>query len=356
MTRQLDDARRQVESNRLELERSNVYLESVLAHLSSGVLVFDEQFRVSLFNDGAQVILHVDLRQARGRSLDDVHGAAGLSERIRQAFAEHAAVGSERPYWQQQFELELELPPARASEARHHIVTLLARGTHLQIDGMDSGYLVVFDDITEVISANRAVAWGEVARRLAHEIKNPLTPIQLSAERLAMKLAGRLDEKDEAMLLRSTNTIVSQVGSLKQMVDDFREYARTPPAKKQQVDINALIEDVLILYGWDPQEGMLLDGKHPVHIDVSLDRDIPLIYGDPNQLRQVIHNLVVNACDASSLQDDQTVGRVRVQTKLTRSSTSENTHSFAVRLLVADNGTRFAPQVINRSFEPYVTT
>src|SRR5699024_7295154 len=108
--------------------------------------------------------------------------------------------------------------------------------------------------------------------------------------------------------------------------------------------------------GWDPHEGMLSDGSHPVHIDVSLDRDIPLIYGDPNQLRQVIHNLVVNACDASSQQDDQTVGRVQVQTKLTRSGASENTHSFAVRLLVADNGPGFAPQVINRIFEPYVTT
>lgn len=357
MTRQLDDARRQVESNRLELERSNVYLESVLAHLSSGVLVFDEQFRVSLFNDGAQVILHVDLRQARGRSLDDVHGAAGLSERIRQAFAEHAAVGSERPYWQQQFELELELPPARASEARHHIVTLLARGTHLQIDGMDSGYLVVFDDITEVISANRAVAWGEVARRLAHEIKNPLTPIQLSAERLALKLVDQLDERGATLLQRSTNTIISQVASLKQMVDDFREYARTPPAQMQNVDINALVMDVLALYGWDPDDDTL-PGNHGVELalQVSLDDSIPAVHGDPTQLRQVIHNLVVNASDAAAQAGDAAQPCVTVTTVLTRTGRDPEDDTVAVRLSVADNGPGFAPQLLTRVFEPYVTT
>src|SRR5699024_644014 len=141
-----------------------------------------------------------------------------------------------------------------------------------------------------------AGAWGAVARRLAHEIKNPLTPIQLSAERLAMKLADRLDERDAAMLQRSTNTIISQVASLKQMVDDFREYARTPPAQMQSIDINALIADVLALYGWDPAEGLAHANGRDVALDVSLDDDIPAIHGDPTQLRQVIHNLLVNAC------------------------------------------------------------
>ena len=354
MTRQLDEARRLVETNRLQLERSNVYLESVLAHLSSGVLVFDERFHVTLFNQGAQAILNVDLRQVAGRPLETVEGAIGLVARIREAFADHAAVGSERPYWQQQFELEL--LPARQTESRQHIVTLLARGTHLQIDGEDSGYLVVFDDISEVISANRAVAWGEVARRLAHEIKNPLTPIQLSAERLAMKLADRLDERDAAMLQRSTNTIISQVASLKQMVDDFREYARTPPAQMQSIDINALIADVLALYGWDPAEGLAHANGRDVALDVSLDDDIPAIHGDPTQLRQVIHNLLVNACDAASSAEDAEPARVQVTTMLTRAERSDQTQSLAVRLSVADNGPGFAPQMLTRVFEPYVTT
>lgn len=354
MTRQLDEARRMVESNRQQLERSNVYLESVLSNLSSGVLVFDESFRVSMFNHGAQSILHVDLRVVKGRPLETVDGALGLAQRIREAFSEHAAVGSERPYWQQQFELEL--APAPDNETKRHVVTLLARGTHLQVDDRGNGYLVVFDDISEVISANRAVAWGEVARRLAHEIKNPLTPIQLSAERLAMKLADRLDEKDAAMLMRATNTIVNQVTSLKQMVDDFREYARTPPAQMQELDINELIADVLSLYGWDPVDGMVHEHGHDVHLEVSFDSGVPPVYGDPTQLRQVIHNLIVNACDASAQHPPPEGAQVSVKTTLTSAGRDDDGDQLAVRLTVSDNGPGFAPQVLTRVFEPYVTT
>src|SRR5690606_23290669 len=285
MTRQLDEARQMVENNRQQLERSNVYLESVLSNLSSGVLVFDEMFRVTMFNQGAQSILRVDLRSVKGRPLETADGAFALSQLIRQAFVAHSAVGSERLYWQQQFELELEA--ASDNEKKRHVVTLLARGTHLNVDGRGNGYLVVFDDISEVISANRTVAWGEVARRLAHEIKNPLTPIQLSAERLAMKLGGRLNEEDAAMLTRSTDTIVSQVGSLKKMVDDFREYARTPPAQMQPIDINDLIGDVLTLYGWDPVECAVRGDGLNVGLEVEFDPQLPHIEGDVTQLRQV---------------------------------------------------------------------
>lgn len=354
MTRQLDEARHMVENNRQQLERSNVYLESVLSNLSSGVLVFDEAFRVTMFNQGAQSILHVDLRQVKGRPLETVDGALTLAQRIRGAFSEHLAVGSERPYWQQQFELELE--DACDNETQKHVVTLLARGTHLKVDGRGNGYLVVFDDISEVISANRAVAWGEVARRLAHEIKNPLTPIQLSAERLAMKLEGHLNETDAALLVRSTNTIVNQVASLKQMVDDFREYARTPPAQMQDIDINALIADVLTLYGWDPIEGAVRGDSKSVPIDVQFDDDAPMIEGDPTQLRQVIHNLLANACDAATQDRDAAEGCVYVQTTRTHAGADDDRGNLAVRLTVSDNGPGFAPQVLNRVFEPYVTT
>lgn len=353
MTRQLDEARHMVENNRLQLERSNVYLESVLSNLSSGVLVFDEGFRVTMFNQGAQSILHVDLRQVKGRPLETVDGALPLAQRIREAFAAHLAVGSERPYWQQQFEIELEA--ATDNETKKHTLTLLARGTHLRVDGRGNGYLVVFDDISEVISANRTVAWGEVARRLAHEIKNPLTPIQLSAERLAMKLEGRLDETDAALLVRSTNTIVNQVASLKQMVDDFREYARTPPAQMQDIDINALISDVLSLYGWDPELGEVRgEGKSiPISVDFG---DVPIIEGDPTQLRQVIHNLLANACHAAGQDQPLQDARVYVQTTQTQGRSDGGGGGTAVRLTVSDNGPGFTPQVLTRVFEPYVTT
>ena len=342
MTRQLDEARRMVESNRLQLERSNVYLESVLANLSSGVLAFDEGFRVTTINQGAQTILQADLRSVIGRPLETVDNMLEFANLIRQAFSEHAAVGSERAHWQQQFELK------RAAQGE---AILLARGTHLHVDGRGNGYLVVFDDITEVISASRTVAWGEVARRLAHEIKNPLTPIQLSAERLAMKLVDKLEPPDAQMLTRSTNTIVNQVGSLKKMVDDFREYARTPPAVMQRIAFNSLVADVLALYGWEGGGG---ESPRALNLDVRLEPDLPDVEGDSTQLRQVIHNLLSNARDAVAERGE--AGQVWVSTQLVQSSRSDGGGERAVRFTVSDNGPGFAAQVAQRAFEPYVTT
>lgn len=351
MTRQLDDARRLVESNRQKLERSNVYLESVLANLSAGVLVFDEQFRVTTFNKGAQKILAVDLRAVIGRPLETIEGMLDFAQRIRQAFSDHTAVGSERSHWQEQFEITLQ--PGNPEEQEHTLI-LLARGSHLRVDGRGNGYMVVFDDITEVISANRSVAWGEVARRLAHEIKNPLTPIQLSAERLAMKLADKLEPADAQLLERATTTIVNQVGSLKHMVDDFREYARKPALMMVPVDFNALVAEVLTLYGWDPAEGTGGDAQHPWRLDVSLDPGIPFVLGDPTQLRQVVHNLLANARDA--LADDSTDGKIEVSTQLTNGGGQEDGMPPAVRFTVSDNGPGFSAQILQRAFEPYVTT
>ena len=351
MTRQLDEARNMVESNRQQLERSNVYLESVLSNLSAGVLVFDEQFRVTTFNQGAQTILGADLRAVPGRPLETIDGMLDFARRVRQAFADHVAVGSERVHWQEQFEIKLQ---GTTADVESHSLILLARGTHLRVDGRDNGYMVVFDDITEVISANRSVAWGEVARRLAHEIKNPLTPIQLSAERLAMKLADKLDPADAQLLERATNTIVNQVSSLKHMVDDFREYARKPALEMVPVDFNALVDEVLALYGWNPGDTQSVDSMNTWKLDVSLAQDLPLIMGDPTQLRQVIHNLLTNARDA--LSEGASGGLIEVSTQLTDASNHEGESQSAVRFTVKDNGPGFSAQVLQRAFEPYVTT
>jgi len=354
MTRQLEDARRMVETNRAQLERSNVYLESVLSNLSAGVLVFDQQFRLTTFNEGAQAILSVDLRAAPGRPLETIDGMIDFAGMIRQAFVQHAAVGSERTHWQEQFELKL---PDLNEGKKFYTLTLLARGTQLLVDGRDTGYMVVFDDITEVMSANRSVAWGEVARRLAHEIKNPLTPIQLSAERLAMKLAHKLEPQDAQLLERATNTIVNQVSSLKHMVDDFKEYARKPAVLMVPVDFNALVDEVLGLYGWDPNDGMVRDEGYAWRLEVSLDSALPLVLGDPTQLRQVIHNLLANARDALAEVTQQ--GVIEVTTKLIHAGSRENTESPdkpALRFTVSDNGPGFGAQVLQRAFEPYITT
>lgn len=348
MTRQLDEARKMVDRHRHKLEQSNLYLESVLSNLSSGVLVFDKSFRLTLFNQGAQNILHVDLRTASGRPLETAEHAAAFAQLIRQAFAAHDAVQSTRPYWQQQFEIETSDAPD--NERKKHIITILARGTKLFLAGHDDGYLVVFDDISEVISASRTVAWGEVARRLAHEIKNPLTPIQLSAERLAMKLNDHLQPNEQAMLKRSTQTIINQVDSLKNMVNDFRDYARTP-TKIEDINLNELLTEVLTLYGWEPDNQGRCDDN--LIIDAALADNLPNLQGDPAQLRQVIHNLLANAKDAV-IQFNPENPKINLQTKLINHDDINEPNK--IRLTVTDNGPGFDAALLNRVFEPYVTT
>jgi nitrogen fixation/metabolism regulation signal transduction histidine kinase len=213
----------------------------------------------------------------------------------------------------------------------HHAITIIARGTWLP----DGKRLLVFDDVSELVSAQRAKAWGEVARRLAHEIKNPLTPIQLSAERLAMKLEAKLTGPDQALLAKSVKTIVDQVDAMKRLVNEFRDYARLPAAQLGRVDLNALVTDVMALY--EPT-------AVPVHLD--LGPGCPSIAADPQQLRQVIHNLVQNAQDAT------VPGSGGVVTLRTRLSSSGQ----RVRLTVTDQGPGFAVHILQRAFEPYVTT
>lgn len=203
--------------------------------------------------------------------------------------------------------------------------------------------LLVFDDISEIVSAQRAQAWGEVARRLAHEIKNPLTPIQLSAERLEMKLAGKLHEPERGILAKSVHTIVDQVESMKRLVNEFRDYARLPAAELKPVDLNSLVNDVLVLYA---REGDGSHGGSTVPVRAELDPACHRILGDAQQLRQVIHNLLQNAQDA-------TEGRPKREVAI---RTQWNETAKRVRLIVQDNGAGFPDHILNRAFEPYVTT
>jgi len=362
MTRQLDEARNMVEANRQQLERSNVYLESVLGSLSSGVLVFDPYWRVTLYNQGAQNILQVDWQVLKELG-DDVGSslpaaapvARAFVHHVQQAFEAHAAVGSGRPYWQQQFTLQASGSTVGSDRQSEPVTTLLARGSLMGEDN----YLVVFDDISEVISANRAVAWAEVGRRLAHEIKNPLTPIQLSAERLAHKLNDRLAPADAQMLARATRTIINQVTSLKRMVDEFREYARTPPLQLEPVNLNALINEVLTLYGWDGATD-LTPAPGSLRFSVRLAEDLPEIAGDASQLRQVLHNLFANARDAvqmcmtDSAEHKLHGGLISVETR--QIPARQAGAGSAVRLTITDNGAGFDVQMLARAFEPYVTT
>ena len=379
MTRQLGDARAAVEKNRVALENANTYLESILANLSAGVLVFDDAFRLVTANDGAARILRARLTDKLGQRLDaatnlgvaanaNAAGDAALRAfggAIEAGFSDPAGVGTD---WQKQIELTARVAAnatagAGESEAPEPVV-VLARGSRCPVgSGADlrQGYLVVFDDVTDVIAAQRSIAWGEVARRLAHEIKNPLTPIQLSAERLKMKLAGRVAAPEAEVLERGVTTIVNQVAAMKRMVDDFRDYAKTPSATMSALDLNALVAEVMTLYDVHTATGEAVRGGSEAGESVlptlMLGADLPLIVGDATRLRQVIHNLVQNAQDATL---DRAAPRIVVATE-TLAPRAVGANPVAprepmVRLTVSDNGSGFPARILARAFEPYVTT
>jgi nitrogen fixation/metabolism regulation signal transduction histidine kinase len=350
MTMQLSDAREAVERNRHALEDAKAYLESVLANMSAGVIVFDEQWQLVTFNASAERILRLELKPLLGTAMSLIPALSAFRDPVMRSFsrlnAQAAADHSEgdAQHWQQQ----IEIPRERGSNYSDSTdITLLARGSHLPV-GAGRGYIIVFDDITDVISGQRSIAWAEVARRLAHEIKNPLTPIQLSAERLHMKLQPKLVGDDVALLERGTNTIVNQVVAMQQMVDNFRDYAKTPPPLLQALDLNALISEILELYS-----GMeISDAIQPV-----LQPNLPIILGDATQMRQVVHNLLQNAQDAVA--DIRRSGRepaIHVVTEAFDYPDAGGQPRTAVRLTVSDNGPGFDPALIKRAFEPYVTS
>ena len=345
MTRQLTDARDQVQTKQREVENAKTYLERVLANLSAGVIVLDKDFRLVTANHGASRILGHLLLQQADQPLHDIDAA--LATALSTAFADHALTASPKDSWQQQVEVKRASSAEKSNimakgSAPGEPLMLLTRGSRLPLDN-GLGYVVVFDDITQIISAQRALAWGEVARRLAHEIKNPLTPIQLAAERLQMKLIEKLSVPDADVLKRGTSIIVNQVAAMKRMVDDFRDYARVPPARLSPLALNTLVEEVASLYGAEIQGGA---------IELSLPSGLPMIEGDATQLRQVIHNLVTNAQDALLGQTD---ARIWVRTELVEIEEA-NTKARAVRLAVEDNGPGFPSNILRRAFEPYVTS
>ena len=335
MTTQLSDARELVQRSVVQVEGARANLQTILDNLTAGVIVFDRLGHIDTVNPGATRIMRLPLSAYRGQPLASVPGLEVFAEAVGQRFDLHRSSpeAGERDHWQDSFELQPAIPGGRERES----ITLLVRGAAMP----QGARLMVFDDITELVSAQRSEAWSEVARRLAHEIKNPLTPIQLSAERLQHKLSSKLAGPDQAMLERSVATIVNQVQAMKTLVNEFRDYARLPAAHLIAIDLNALVTEVLGLYGSAQEAGRL---------HAELAPGLPAIVGDSTQLRQVIHNLVQNALDAVAEKAD---GHVRVTTEVAR---SEQGALRAVRLQVIDNGPGFSEKVLKRAFEPYVTT
>jgi nitrogen fixation/metabolism regulation signal transduction histidine kinase len=314
MTQQLGEAQRAAQLNQAQLETAKAYLESILANLSAGVLVFDDALVLRIANSGAARILDEDLKPLIDLNLRDWPVLPEFAEMLA------AELGQRKEPWQEQLAM------------RDRDAVILVRGSRLPEAG-GGGYVVVFDDVTQLIAAQRATAWGEVARRLAHEIKNPLTPIQLAAERLQAKLGNKVSPEAARALDHATETIVAQVTAMKNMVDEFRDYARTPAPQLGGLDLNRLVAEVLALY---EQSG--------TRIHASLGQNLPLVRGDPDRLRQVIHNLLQNAQDALAGNNDP---RIEVSTELAGGQ---------VWLRISDNGCGFPEAIIKGAFEPYVTT
>jgi nitrogen fixation/metabolism regulation signal transduction histidine kinase len=348
MTSQLADAREAVERNRKALEEAKAYLESVLANMSAGVMVLDDQLRVVTFNASAEIILHQDLRPFLGLPFAAIDSLSAFSEPIILAFSNQSAHSamtdsdSLTQHWQRQ----IEIPRQLIGQTADSETTLLARGARLPV-GVGLGHVVVFDDISDLISGQRSIAWAEVARRLAHEIKNPLTPIQLSAERLMMKLQNKLSGDDAALLERGTNTIVNQVVAMQKMVDNFRDYAKTPPPDLKPLDLNNLISEILELYAGLRSNDQLV---------TYLDQNLPNIMGDATQLRQVLHNLLQNAQDATAELNGQRTAHIEVSTEAIHYNDADGATQTAVSLSISDNGPGFDSKVMARAFEPYVTS
>lgn len=323
-------AREEAERSRQSLESQKSYLETVLGHLSSGVMTFNCEGRLLTANAAAEQILGVGLKSSIGTALAEISQAHEHMQALVELLL--TQIGASSAGWQEQ----VVLYGASGRQA------LMCRGVHLPAalagEQEDAGYVVVFDDVTALLQAQRDAAWGEVARRIAHEIKNPLTPIRLSAERLRHKYLPTMNEEESQLLDRATHTIVQQVENMKELVKAFAEYARAPQLELRPVDLNALINEVLELYRSSPR---------PLLLEVNLDPQIRQISADSGRIRQLIHNLVKNAIEAVEGEGDL---RIKVETRRLDGEVPQ------VELSVSDNGPGIPAEVLDKIFEPYVST
>tara|TARA_R110002074_G_scaffold145034_2_gene293503 strand:+ start:135128 stop:137275 length:2148 start_codon:yes stop_codon:yes gene_type:complete len=324
MTSHISDARREAYNAQRDAENQHAYLETVLSHLSNGVLGFDLSMRLKTTNHAAYQILELPLTACIEYSLEEIAikfpSLEGFTSLLIEKFS------SNKKEWQHELIYTID----------HQKRTLLLKGTALfAADKTQSGYVLIFDDVTPIVQSQRNAAWSEVAQRLAHEIKNPLTPIQLSAERLQRKLHGKLDDEADKILKKSTDTIVQQVTAMKSMVNDFSDFARPPQSKPQTISVGPLVEQITTLY-----QGQIKQ------LNISIQQDLPNIFADPIRLRQVFINLIKNAQEAITDIDD---GQISI-TALYQPDTD------SIEICIADNGPGVDNSKIEHIFEPYVTS
>ena len=325
MTRQLDQATQTSENNQIRLESARSYLETVLAHLSSGVIVINDDMEIKSFNIAASKILQVDLSKNTNQLITSISNKNKLLNNFVVSIQEEIKVASSKKQFEiiKQFEIKY--------EKNNQVLSLQI--TPLPQNKVKN-YVLMIDDITMMIQAQRDAAWSEVARRLAHEIKNPLTPIQLSAERIKHKLGSKLNKEDTDIVDKAVSTIVNQVDAMKTMVNEFSEYARAPKLNLELTDINETIKEISHLFE-----------NSGIKITTTLLKGLPKIKVDINMIRQVLINLIQNAQDA-----------MVNHTKKPSIKINTNKYKNYLILSIEDNGPGFSLDILKKAFEPYVTT
>ncbi len=328
MTQRLATARREASLSQALVEAERTNLEVILARLSTGVLALEADLRIRTANQAAGSILGTNLEHRSGESLRDVAKNNPLLEQFVDVAYMHLDAGETE--WREQIVLRGEVGKRVLTCA---CTTLPGDEDHA------AGYVVVFDDITALLQAQRDAAWGEVARRLAHEIKNPLTPIQLSAERMRRKYLQTMDDDEAQILDRATHTIVQQVEAMKEMVNAFSDYARAPDMDITRFDLDKLAHEIVDLYRAQESD---------VSIHLTSDPTMPLVEADMGRVRQILHNLIRNAVEALENTDE---GQIDVQIGLAEIDEVE-----IVQIRVEDNGPGFQTGSVDQIFDPYVTT
>ena len=325
MTRQLDQATQTSENNQIRLESARSYLETVLAHLSSGVIVINDDMEIKSFNIAASKILQVDLSKNTNQLITSISNKNKLLNNFVMSIQEEIKAASSKKQFEiiKQFEIKY--------EKNNQVLSLQI--TPLPQNKVKN-YVLMIDDITMMIQAQRDAAWSEVARRLAHEIKNPLTPIQLSAERIKHKLGSKLNKEDTDILDKAVSTIVNQVDAMKTMVNEFSEYARAPKLNLELTDINETIKEISHLFE-----------NSGIKITTTLLKGLPKIKVDINMMRQVLINLIQNAQDA--MVNNTKKPSIKINT---------NKYKNYLILSIEDNGPGFSLDILKKAFEPYVTT
>ena len=327
MTGKIALAQEQARLSQQHAESQRAYLEAVLGRLSSGVLVLGVDQALRTANAAAAHILGVAVGQLAGRPLAALAELHPHLQGFVELLSRHVASGA--PEWRE----EVTLFSASGRQV------LICGGASLAVAAAaGTGSVIVFEDVTALIQAQRDAAWGEMARRLAHEIKNPLTPIRLSAERLRHKYLKGMAPADADVLDRSTHTIIQQVDAMQEMVKAFSDYARSPKLERRPLDLNRLIDEVLDLYR----------GHAPVQWIIDLDPELPSVDVDTGRFRQLLHNLIKNALDALAERRD---GCITLATRCI-----EHADFPYIELRVADNGPGFPAELLGQLFEPYVTT